>query len=98
MNLTELERKLIATARAHPPGDHAPYAFEQRVRAHLGPRADQWVWWAHALWRAATPGLAVMLLLAAWTFGSGATNDTSHSVNADLESALLAAVDDPGES
>ena len=98
MNLAELERKLLAAAKTHPPGDQVPYAFEQRVLSHLGPRPDQWIWWARALWRAAAPGIAVMLLLAAWTIGSGSVSEVSHSVNADLETALFAAVDDPGES
>ena len=35
MNLAELETKLIAAARCHPPGDRVPYAFEQRVMARL---------------------------------------------------------------
>ena len=33
MNLAELERKLIAAARANPPSDRVPYAFE---KAHHG--------------------------------------------------------------
>ena len=55
MNLAELERKLIAAARANPPGDQVPYAFEKRILAHLATRpvADGWELWARALWRAA---------------------------------------------
>ncbi len=31
MNVDELRRKLIAAARANPPSDHVPYAFEKRI-------------------------------------------------------------------
>ena len=50
MNLAELERKLIAAARANPPGDQVPYAFEKRILAHLATRpvADGWELWARA--------------------------------------------------
>ena len=57
MNLAELERKLIAAARANPPSDRVPYAFEKRIMARLAARpvADGWALWARALWRAAAP-------------------------------------------
>ena len=53
MNLAELERKLIAAARANPPSDRVPYAFEKRIMARLAawPVADSWALWARALWR-----------------------------------------------
>ena len=38
MNLAELQKKLIAAARANAPGDHVPYAFEKRVMALLASR------------------------------------------------------------
>ena len=38
MNLAELERKLIAAARANPPSDRVPYAFEKRIMARLAAR------------------------------------------------------------
>ena len=38
MNLAELQKKLIAAARANPPGDGVPYAFEKRVMALLAAR------------------------------------------------------------
>jgi hypothetical protein len=94
MNLADLERKLIAAARAHPPSDRVPYAFEKRILARLAaqPRADGWQLWAGALWRAAAPCVAIMLLLLAWSLftpGSAPANDLSQ----DLEQTLLAAVD-----
>ena len=38
MNLAELQKKLIAAARADVPGDQVPYAFEKRVMALLASR------------------------------------------------------------
>ena len=32
MNLEPLQKKLLAAARAHPPSDRVPYAFEQRIQ------------------------------------------------------------------
>jgi hypothetical protein len=94
MNLTELERKLIAAARTHPPSDRVPYAFGKRILARLAarPLADGWELWGRALWRAAAPCVAIALLLGAWSFiaqGSAPANDLSQ----DLEQTLLASVD-----
>jgi len=97
MDLAELERKLLAAAKASPPGDHVPHAFEQRILARLNQAPDPWAWWTRALWRAAAPSLAVMLLLAAWTIGSGSVSDANHSLATDLETTLFAVVDDAGE-
>ena len=55
MNIVELQRKLIAVARANPPGDRVPYAFEKRVMACLAARRalDRGAFWVRALWRGA---------------------------------------------
>jgi len=93
--LAQLERKLIAAARANPPSDRVPYAFEKRILACLAARPvlDRWEQWGRALWRAAAPCIAIMLVLGAWSvFGpqhSTPTNDLSQQ----LEQTLLAAVD-----
>jgi len=94
MNLAELERKLIAAARANPPSDWVPYAFEKRILARLTtrPLADGWELWARALWRAAALCVAIMVLLGAWSFfnqNKAPANDLSQA----LEQTLLAAVD-----
>nr|MBP9901087.1 hypothetical protein [Verrucomicrobiota bacterium] len=70
MNLEPLQQKLLAAARAHPPADRVPYAFEQRIRANLStlPPVDLAALWARALWRAAVTCVAVTLLLATWSF------------------------------
>jgi hypothetical protein len=95
MNLAELERKLIAAARANPPSDRVPYAFEKRILALIAdrPAADGWALWGRALWRAAAPCVAIMLLLGAWSWlapqGGAPAGDLSQA----LEQTLLAAVD-----
>jgi len=95
MNLAQLERKLIAAARANPPSSRVPYAFEKRIMAQLAarPALDDWALWGRALWRAAAPCVAIMLLLGAWSLfdlqGSTPTNDLSQQ----LEQTLLASVD-----
>ena len=35
MNLEQLQKKLLAAARANPPADRVPYAFEKRILAQL---------------------------------------------------------------
>ncbi len=98
MNNAELEIQLVAAARANPPSDAVPYAFEKRIMARLAARpvVDDWELWAHALWRAAAPCAAIMLLLGAWSFfappGSVPANTTS-DLSQQLEQTLHAAVD-----
>jgi hypothetical protein len=95
MNLAELERKLIAAARANPPSDRVPYAFEKRIMAHLAARpvADEWALWGRALWRAAAPCVAIMLLLGAWSFYDPQGSTPSNDLSQQLEQTLLASVD-----
>ena len=95
MNLADLERKLIAAARAHPPSDRVPYAFEKRILARLAarPLADGWELWGRALWRAAAPCVAIMLLLSAWSFLAPTSATSANDLAQDFENTLLAAVD-----
>jgi len=95
MNLTELERKLVAAARAIPISDRVPYAFEKRVLALIAARpvVDIWGLWAGALWRAAAPCVAIMLLLAAWTAFAPAGNASNGDFSQEFENTLLAATD-----
>ncbi len=95
MKLLELQRKLIAAARANPPGDRVPYAFEKRIMAQLKscPALDVWALWARALWRAAAPCIAIMLLMSAWTyFNYSASASTGNDLSQDFENTVLAAV------
>jgi hypothetical protein len=96
MNLTELERKLIAAARRKPLSDKVPYAFEKRVMNYLlmRPVMDNWALWARALWRGAAASLVVMLLLSAVSFLTP-VNGVSRSGNdfaQDFEKTLFVAV------
>jgi hypothetical protein len=98
MNLAKLEQKLVAVARANPPSDQVPYAFEKRIMARLAarPALDDWALWARALWRAATPCVAIMLLLGAWSLftpSRSASSASTGDLSQQLEQTLLAAVD-----
>jgi anti-sigma-K factor RskA len=94
MNHNELERKLIATARANPPSDAVPYAFEKRVMARLGtaPALDRWADWSRALWRAAAPCVAVAVVLGAWTVFTPDKAQASTNLSQELEATIFVAV------
>jgi hypothetical protein len=89
MNLADLHTKLIAAARANPPADQVPYAFEKRVMARLrgGIVEDAWALWGRALWRSAFACLALAIGLSVWSLQS------SSEVDHDLESAMVSAAD-----
>lgn len=96
MNLAELQRKLIAAARANTPADNVPYAFEKRIMAHLaGQKApDVWALWGRAMSRAAVYCVAFMLVLAAGSyFAPSPASNNSESLSQDVEQTLFAAVD-----
>ena len=101
MNLESLRQKLLAAAKANPPGDRVPYAFEQRILARLKekPAPDPAALWARALWRAAAPCVAITLLLGGWSLINLNPNPASLAAeDPDLaqhfEQTMLAAVDD----
>ena len=100
MNIAELHRKLIAAARANPPGDQVPYAFEKRVMALLTARdaSDNLVLWARGLWRAAVPCMAIALMLGAWAFFNPSTNASAVDLSQNFENTLLAAVDQSAQT
>ena len=106
MNVSELKRQLIAAARATPPSDCVPFAFEKRVMALVAarPTVDLWAVWARALWYGAAPCVAIMLLLSAWSFFGAPNTPTASSgdLSQEFENTVLAAVDqeppaDPAE-
>ena len=102
MNTEELRKKLLAAARANPPGDHVPLAFEKRILANLAakPAADFAALWARALWRAAVPCVAVTVLLGAFSFmpTSTTTNLTNEEdLSQAFEETLLASSDQQEE-
>ncbi len=89
MDISELQRKLLAAARSGAPSDSVPYAFEKRIMARLSgkPSFDHWSFWAQHLWRAAAPCLVLMLLL---SLGSVLGLLPNSSRAPDLETAVLA--------
>jgi hypothetical protein len=95
MNLAQLERKLYEVARAQPPNDRVPYAYEKRVMACLkGVRvADVWDVWSHALWRAAGPCLGIMVVLSAWSWFAPVGNTQTSDLSQDFENTVFAAAD-----
>jgi hypothetical protein len=99
MNLEHLQKKLLAAARANPPEDRVPYAFEKRIVARLAaqPSVDSSAFWARALWRAAVPCVAVTILLATLSFtvvsSDTATVVSDNDVSQQFEQALLASAD-----
>lgn len=93
MKPSQLERKLIAAAKAKTPSDAVPYAFEQRIMAQLGkvPAFDFWGEWSRGLWRAAAPCVAIAIGFGVWTaFKPHATN--ANDLSLDLERTVLASV------
>jgi|SRR5687767_6058974 hypothetical protein len=91
MNLDNLQRKLIAAARAAQPSDQVPYAFEKRIMARLIlPVQDAWATWGRALWRGAVFCIAIMICSGTWTFFSEDAADASgHDFAQEFESTLL---------
>lgn len=95
MNVDKLHEKLILTARANPPSDRVPYAFEQRILARLNtqPVVDSAALWAGALWRATAPCVAIALLFGAWTLFAPRHNPPAGDLSQEFENTLLAAAD-----
>lgn len=86
MNADELQRRIFAAARALPPGEDVPYAFEQRIMAALAsrPPLDPWALWSRLLWRAAAPCVGIMLVVSVWTVVAQASSSPA-ALAADLE-------------
>jgi hypothetical protein len=95
MNLDELQRKLVAAARADAPSDRVPLAFEKRILARVAalPGADAWAFWARAMWRATAPCLAIMVLLGAWSLFTASDGSSGSDLSQDFENTVLATAD-----
>ena len=100
MNLAELQKKLVAAARANVPGDHVPYAFEKRVTALLASRVmPQYLdGWVRGLWRAAVSCVAVALLCGAWSLLTPRITTNSTDLSQEFENTLLASIDQGDQS
>lgn len=95
MNLVELQKKLIAAAKADVPADRVPYAFEKRVTALLAsrvpaPRLDAWV---HGLWRAAMSCIVITLVCGVFAIVTSSTAGSATDLSQDFDNTLLASVD-----
>jgi hypothetical protein len=93
MNLTDLQRKLLAAAR-RPASQHVPYAFEKRILARLAatPRASDWARWTRPLWAGAAACVAIALAAGAWSFAPA--SEPALSLAQELEQSVLASVED----
>jgi len=98
MDIDKALHQLIQAAKAKPLDDRVPVAFEKRIMgAVLGLRPpDLWTLWTSALWRVATPCTALAIVLCAWMLYSDFIASPS-SLTQDLDDAVLAAVNLPGE-
>jgi hypothetical protein len=94
MNIPELERKLLAAAKACTPSDAVPYGFERRVMTRLSgrPMLDVWANWSRALWRAAATCMAVAMLLGLWAAYSTISRSSRPNLSDDLEQTVFVAV------
>ena len=92
MNLAQLERKLLAAARAHPPSDGVPYAFEKRIMAQLKCVAplDNWTLWGQALWRSAALCLAIMTVSGLWCIWPAPEGAFSADFSQEFQHAIFA--------
>jgi hypothetical protein len=92
MNLAELHKKLIASARSHPPDDAVPYCFEQRIMARLKalPKPDEWALWARSLWCGAGACVAIALCIGIWSFSSEREVDVAGTFSHAVEQTILA--------
>ncbi len=96
MDLNKLQEKLFAAARANPPGDQVPYAFEKRILARLAARPveDAWGQWGAALWRGAAACVAIAVLLSVWSFSGFNRPHSGGNLSQDLEHTLLASAEE----
>jgi len=101
MNVVDLQKKLIAAAKAAPPGVGVPYAFEHRIMAHLrsAPAIDNWGTWAVGLWRASVPCVALMVGLSIWSAvtpdnaPTASATSTNGDISQQIERTVLAAAE-----
>ncbi len=94
MDDSGLQRKLMAVARAQPPGDGVPYAFEKRILAHLRnlpAPLNPWGFWERGLGRGAALCVGVALLTLAGLRFLPAADPVN--LSQDMEATLFAAVD-----
>ena len=92
MKAEVMRQRLLAAGRQHPADDQVPYAFEQRVMAHIGRRKslDPLLLWNKILWRFAAPCVALTLLAGALSWFSTPQQTTTENLILELETVLYA--------
>jgi len=92
MKASNLHKKLIAIARANPPSDRVPLAFEKRITALLAarPLLDRWALWSQALWRGALACLVVTMVLGAVSLFMPQKTAADGDLAQDFENTMLA--------
>jgi hypothetical protein len=88
--------EFVKMARATPPDERTPYAFEKRVMSQLAvvPEPDPLAFWTQCLWRAMIPCLGVMVAAAIVSFSRGPEAIATGDGEFELDRAVLA----PAES
>lgn len=99
MDLEKLHQKLMAVAKASPPSDRVPYAFEKRIMARLAaPLAvDVWADWGRWLWRGVAPCMSVMAAFGIWVFATMQPEPEHQNLEQAIENTLLSSDDVAGE-
>ena len=97
MNDEPLRQKLLASARAHPPSDRVPCAFDKRIMSRTRSRdvPDAWSAWGAILWRAVAPCFALMLMAG---IGSFIMQPASEDIGIQLDRVLFADLDVAGDA
>lgn len=98
MTVESLYKKLVSVARANPPSEEVPYAFESRVMARLRAQSaralDPWLLLARGLWRAIVPCCGVAAVIICWSLLSDRSSQDFNVGSADdLEVALVDSID-----
>jgi anti-sigma-K factor RskA len=91
MNVDRLQKKLVEVAKAAPPSDVVPLAFEKRIMARLrsNAAADPWALWSRSLWRAALACVAVSAVFGVWGFSQSPAPETQ-DLAVQLENSIYA--------
>ena len=96
MNIAKLQDKLLTAARSIPEDDRVPYAFEQRIMAHIRRPAvaDRWTIWARWMWQTAVPCLGLTAVLCVLGLTSEGKRTQDSALSDQFETAVYAVLDD----